>query len=220
MRILLIRHGMTEGNRNSRYIGITDEPLCPQGRVQLSGRRYPLPQVVYASPLLRCRQTAEILYPHMEPRIAARLAECNFGDFENKNWKELSGDPRYQQWIDSGGTLAFPGGESPEEFKKRSVDGFEEAVGQCLAMKIDTVAFVVHGGTIMSILERFATPSGDYYSWSVKNGEGYEARLDSDLWSAGIKQLTNIQKLEVTGEEQEKLQQSSLDPSRRGREHV
>lgn len=220
MKILLIRHGMTEGNRHARYIGITDEPLCPQGREQLSECRYPRPQVVYASPLLRCRQTAEILYPHLEPRIVGRLAECDFGDFENKNWKELSGDPRYQQWIDSGGTLAFPGGESPAAFKERSVGGFEEAVEQCLTEKIDVAAFLVHGGTIMSILEHFARPSGDYYSWSVKNGEGYEARLDEKLWSAGCRQLTNIQKLEVTGEAQEKLQPSSSALSRRGREHV
>lgn len=220
MRVLLIRHGMTEGNRQSRYIGVTDEPLCALGRDQLAGRRYPLPQVVFASPLLRCRQTSQILYPQIQPRIVKELAECDFGDFENKNWKELSGDLRYQQWIDSGGTLPFPGGETPGEFKKRSVSAFEDAVGQCLEEEINLAAFVVHGGTIMSILERFARPAGDYYSWSVANGEGYEAMLDGYMWSRGKKELTDIQKLQYGGENQGQLHQGGMDSSRKGREHV
>lgn len=32
MIIVLIRHGMTEGNVSRRYIGITDENLCPKGQ--------------------------------------------------------------------------------------------------------------------------------------------------------------------------------------------
>ena len=32
MKIVLIRHGMTEGNVSRRYIGITDENLCPKGQ--------------------------------------------------------------------------------------------------------------------------------------------------------------------------------------------
>ncbi|MBQ2202679.1 MAG: histidine phosphatase family protein, partial [Clostridia bacterium] len=32
MRIKLIRHGTTAGNAARRYVGKTDEPLCPEGR--------------------------------------------------------------------------------------------------------------------------------------------------------------------------------------------
>ena len=38
-------------------------------------------------------------------------------------------------------------------------------------MKI--VAVVVHGGTIMAILERFGTPKKNYFDYQVKNGCGY-----------------------------------------------
>ena len=51
------------------------------------------------------------------------LKECDFGDFENKNYKELSGNPDYQAWIDSGGALPFPGGEDPEGFRNRCRGG-------------------------------------------------------------------------------------------------
>jgi len=49
--------------------------------------------------------------------------EMDFGAFEGHNYQELSGDPAYQRWIDSGGTLPFPEGESREEFIRRSVAG-------------------------------------------------------------------------------------------------
>ena len=68
------------------------------------------------SPLRRCQETAEILFPEQKVRIIDQLAECDFGAFENKNYKELSDDPRYQAWIDSNGIMAFPGGESKEEW--------------------------------------------------------------------------------------------------------
>lgn len=108
LKIWLIRHGMTEGNRHQRYIGVTDEPLCEEGRKLLRKFTYPKPQAVFVSPLKRCLETAAILFDDPKVRIIDQLAECNFGEFENKNYKELSGDPRYQAWIDSNGILAFP----------------------------------------------------------------------------------------------------------------
>lgn len=68
LKLWLIRHGMTEGNRHGRYIGVTDEPLCEEGRESLLQMAYPVPQAVYASPMLRCTQTAGILYPEKASR--------------------------------------------------------------------------------------------------------------------------------------------------------
>ncbi|MFR1950141.1 MAG: histidine phosphatase family protein [Roseburia hominis] len=63
----LIRHGMTPGNEEHRYIGRTDEPLSQKGREQLLTLQkkgvYPAAACVAASPLERCRQTAELLSP-------------------------------------------------------------------------------------------------------------------------------------------------------------
>ena len=113
LKLILIRHGETQGNKLKRYIGKrTDEPLCPEAGNMLAQLAYPEVQAVYASPMIRCTQTAGILFPGKKLNIIDELAECDFGEFENKNYKELSGDPRYQAWIDSNGILAFPGGES------------------------------------------------------------------------------------------------------------
>ena len=104
MRIYLIRHSMTKGNKEKRYIGTTDESLCLEGIQLLEERKGMYPEVtyVYVSPMKRCVQTAEIIYPEMMKAGAyscnEKLRECDFGLFENHNYIELSGCPEYQWW--------------------------------------------------------------------------------------------------------------------------
>lgn len=172
--ILLLRHGATRGNLEHRYIGRTDEPLSPQGRQALMGRQMPPADRLLVSPLLRCRQTAALLYPALTQEIVPGLRECDFGDFENKNWEELDGDPRYQAWIDSGGSLGFPGGESLAEFQQRCLEAFWNSVDH--GDPGETLAFVVHGGTIMAILGGCGQPKRAYFDWQVKNGCGYRVQ--------------------------------------------
>ena len=188
---------MTAGNLKKRYIGRTDESLCPEGIVLLKSyiqkNIYPEVQRVYVSPMKRCMETAKLIFKENFYEVE-ELRECDFGIFENKNYKELSDCPEYQAWIDSGGTLAFPGGESREAFIARCVDGMElvmEQIRQQLAYRAcpkcrETedngmiqeplpVAAVVHGGTIMALLSHYC--GGDYFSYQVKNAEGYHLRL-------------------------------------------
>ena len=107
MRIYLIRHGKTPGNQLNRYIGITDEPVLEEDQEQLKKQNYPKAERLFVSPLLRCRQTAACIYPGQEQQVIQNLRECDFGRFENKNWKEMTGDAEYQAWLDflaTGGT--------------------------------------------------------------------------------------------------------------------
>ncbi|MGI6011060.1 MAG: histidine phosphatase family protein [Ruminococcus sp.] len=196
MKLYLIRHSITRGNTLGRYIGRTDEPLCQEGIKLLKDRKYPPAAKVYASPLCRCVMTAELIYPGQSVQLEADLAECDFGAFENKNYKELEGDSRYQQWIDSGGTMAFPQGESQEKFRSRCVRGFEKVVEDALNSRVSAAALIVHGGTIMAVLERFAVPHREFYDWQVKNGCGFEAAVDEERWRKGMKEVTVCGKLD------------------------
>lgn len=189
LKLWMIRHGMTEGNKVNRYIGVTDEPLSPEGRELLKKIYYPVPEVLFVSPMKRCRETAELLFPDLPQQVIRKLAECDFGAFENKNYKELDGNPDYQAWVDSGATLPFPGGESAEGFKARTLGGFDQLVEYCLKENIHEAAMVAHGGTIMSIMEKFATESREFYRWHVKNGQGYVVEIDTDLWRTGRKEI-------------------------------
>ena len=184
MKLIWIRHGQTKGNQEKRYIGRTEEALCPAGIAQIEAQiragRYPKADLVVCSPMKRCIQTADLIYPEVQKIQVEALRECDFGRFEGKNYVELSADPAYQQWIDSSGTLPFPEGETVEGFQKRTREGFWMALQQIQAAggQKSTVAFVVHGGTIMSVLSAYARPKQVYYAYQVQNGQGYETWWD------------------------------------------
>ena len=222
IRLYLIRHGQTPGNKLQRYIGTTDEPLSTEGKEFLEKLTYPMPEALYVSPLCRCVETAGILFPGKSFHIIEELSECDFGEFENKNYKELSGNQDYQRWIDSNGTLPFPGGESREQFIRRSMEGFDRMMSDILkksekntGIQNDTdpqylnsdrgteipVVTIVHGGTIMAVLSSLTR--GEYFDFQVKNGEGYETVLE---WIQGRWKMTSLTKIGCEDSKSEHLQ--------------
>lgn len=176
--IVLLRHSLTKGNLKGCYIGCrTDEGLCTEGIALLEGCLYPEVVRIYTSPMKRCIETAKLIWKAQssQMQIIDKFRECDFGDFENKNYQELGGNPDYQAWIDSGGTLPFPHGESMAQFQKRCVEGFAQIVKEITdsGKELRRVACVVHGGTIMAVMERYGTPKQSYFDYQVKNGCGY-----------------------------------------------
>ncbi len=178
IRVLFVRHGATAGNLERRYIGRTDEPLCPLGVEQVRQLREEelTADYLFISPMRRTRQTAQLLFPHLTARVEEGLRETDFGVFEGRTATELSGNADYQRWLDTMCQGAIPGGEQVADFKRRCCETFQECMqklpeGCC-------VAFVVHGGVIMSVLEAYACPHRDFYDYHVPNGScvacGYE----------------------------------------------
>ena len=180
--VTLLRHGATEGNLAKRYIGVTEEPLCETGIADLERKKkngvFPNVGRLIVSPMRRCLQTAEIVYPDVAAEVVEAFRETDFGLFEGKNYEELMADEalrdKYQTWIDSGGRLPFPEGESVEQAAARCAEAFEKILP---TLTEDTV-FIVHGGTIMSILSAYATPKKDYHDYQCGNGEGYLCRVE------------------------------------------
>lgn len=168
----LFRHSMTKGNLEHRYIGKTvDEPLCEEG-IELAKARAtelgPIPGgYVFVSPMVRCRQTAEILFPEKEQICVEDIMEIDFGDFSNKTYLELDGNEDYQKWIDSNGTLPFPNGESKEYFVERNIRGIEQIFEMAEDKGMKEFAIVAHGGTVMAFCEHYI--HGDYHSFHVEN---------------------------------------------------
>lgn len=181
LEVLLLRHGQTQGNLEKRYIGKTDEPLLMEDmeRIQkvsslqkrLKQENLVRPQKLFVSPMLRCRQTAELLFPGQKQVVIDKLREMDFGRFEAKNYMELSADPAYQAWIDSGGRLLFPEGEDRECFIRRTMDGFLQMTEQAWQENCGQIAAVVHGGSIMAILSSLL--QDDYFAYQVPNLAGY-----------------------------------------------
>ena len=178
--ILFIRHGATEGNLHRRYIGRTDEPLCAAGIAQaerLRGQKL-FADCLFVSPLLRARQTAEIVFPQMPYALVEGLRETDFGRFEGKIADELSSDSAYQAWVDAMCLTPIPEGESVTDFKTRCCEAFAETIKN--VQDGSRVGFVVHGGVIMAIMEAYARPKKDFYAYHIGNGECLQGVYDGE----------------------------------------
>lgn len=176
-KIIFIRHGKTKGNNEKRYIGKTDESLSKSGQKEiqqnLQNEIYPCADIVGISPMKRCYETAQIIYANQDYQVIEKFRECDFGDFENRNYQELQGNPDYQAWIDSNGSMAFPNGEVLEAFKCRCLEGFIDLMNEIEKKDIETIALVIHGGTIMAIMSKLCKIEKSYYDWMTRNGNGY-----------------------------------------------
>lgn len=199
--IRVIRHGQTFGNTKRRFLGRTDEPLWEGGIRELERLREKgiwgeaAEGALFSSPMLRCLQTAQILFPGSKPTLLPGMIECDFGIMENKNHEELDGDPQYQAWIDSGGRAPFPGGESLEEFSNRIVSAYGEMLDLMDQRGIREAALVCHGGSIMSIMDVLADPHRDYFTGIKGNGSGYLVRTDYNMWKTGRKTCTVLEEI-------------------------
>ena len=181
MQVILIRHSLTPGNAELRYNGRTDEPLSSEGIALAEQVGTDLGvERVYVTPLQRTRQTAAILFPAAEQIVVDDLREMDFGDFEGRNYIEMEHDAAYRSWVDSGCLAPCPNGEGRAGFSERVCDAFESVVCRAAEQGEETLTFVVHGGTIMAIMERFAHPKQDYYSYSAKNCQGYRCDVFVD----------------------------------------
>ena len=173
--------GRSIGDR-IKLISGTEEELSEAGKQELLERKrkgaYPKAEIVFASPMKRCLQTAEILYPENKVIRIDECKEMDFGDFEGKNYQELSKREDYRKWIESNGTMAFPNGESREEFSGRVLLGMEKTCGRlwlCGGRQEGRAALIVHGGTIMALLSAYC--GRDYFDYQAENGKGYRCSL-------------------------------------------
>jgi len=181
--VYLIRHGKTQGNLEGRYIGRnTDEDLCEMGISQLKGLLGKYESLnrdevkVYSGPMKRAVQTAEILFIGRDISLVDNLTEIDFGTFENKNYTELNGNVDYQSWIDSGGTSDYPGGESRDDFIKRSLQGLRTVITDMESSNYMEAAIVCHGGNIMAIMSELT--GENYFDFQTGNAEGYRIELN------------------------------------------
>ncbi len=186
-RLYLIRHGVTDGNLRGAYIGCrSDIPLCDVGIGELgdlAGRfRYPSVEAVYTSPMLRCRQTAAILYPNLPPKVEEDLREIDFGEFENLTLQDVEHRPEFQAWIDSYMMTAPPGGESGTDFTRRIMAGLENVLKDMMAKGITDAAVISHGGVIASLVYAIALPQLEYIRCMVGNGRGFALATSAQLW--------------------------------------
>lgn len=187
--LYLIRHGITQGNLDGKYIGQTDLSLCPQGRRQIEALAasdiYPEAGRVYSSPLARCLETAEIIYPDGKLVIIDDLSEMNFGEFENKTREQLQDLREYTEWLKGGTNAAPPNGESYGDFMLRCIEGLDSVFTDMMRRDVTRAACVTHAGVITNLLCGYGLPKGRPADFLCSPGDGFEIILTPFLWQKG-----------------------------------
>jgi broad specificity phosphatase PhoE len=174
--ILLARHGETASNRERRFQGRLDVPLNDAGRDQaraLAERVKDEPvAALYASPLSRARETAEIVGAALglAPRLDERLVEVDVGDWQTRLKDDVAReDPEgWAAFRAAGEGFRFPGGESLLEQQERVIAALVD-----ITQRRELPALVIcHRGVIRAALAHtHARGLETYHDWTVPNGE-------------------------------------------------
>lgn len=153
--ILLIRHGLTDWNKERRWQGHFDVPLNAVGREQarrLARRLQGWPiQALYSSDLARAAGTAEELGKvlGLAPALDPAWRELHVGLFEGHTREEIQ--ERFPEvWARlADGFLEAPEGETMADLARRVVPRFEKLLAEHQG---EMFAVISHGATIRSLL--------------------------------------------------------------------
>lgn len=155
MRTLyLLRHGRPAGDGTSRCLGgRSDPPLSAEGAAACADLANALARLdiraVGCSPLLRCRQTAELLFPGIQPALLPGLAELDCGDWDGLPFSEIRTRwPEHYARRGQDPALPPPGGETLDRAAARA----GEALRTFLAATEGDVALVAHSGVNRALL--------------------------------------------------------------------
>lgn len=134
LRIVQVRHGETDWNRNKRFQGQSNVALNERGRAQaealaLALREEPI-KAVYSSPTTRAVETARVINRYHGAPLEQRdgLMEMDLGDFEGLQAQDLMNEqPEFlRRWLEDPTTVRMPNGESLQEVQTRAWAVVEE----------------------------------------------------------------------------------------------
>ena len=184
--VYLFRHGLTKGNINAQYIGHTDLPITTDSISALKSIKakyhYPEVEAVFVSPLKRCIESAEIMFPKNNPLVINDLIEYNFGEFEGCTADDLKNNDDFKEWLRGDMHAKPPYGESNAEFFARVCSAFEKIVDGMVKSGTQTAAIVGHAGVLMAILACYGLPEAPMAHWQMEAGYGFKLRITPSLW--------------------------------------
>jgi len=175
MRLILIRHGLTDYNLEKRYCGFKDSGLNRMGKDQAREIKMKLKgfkiDKVYCSDLRRSWQTAKIIFGEKSCPILKRknLREINFGKWEGFNFKQiLKKYPSiYKKWLKDPFSVDIPQGEKMKHFMARIKREIKNIIKN---NRNKTVAIVCHYGPMRIILNN---------SFGIKKRGFWETEVES-----------------------------------------
>ncbi len=201
MKIVLIRHGESEANRQRIIQGHQDFPLSELGLTQaeemgdfLLKNGYSFDSV-YSSDLTRAKTTAEIICKKLQIdtiKTDERLREFNLGIYEGRRNDEMTTEDNsflVSCWKDD--LKRVPEGENGQEMKARIKDVFTDIIS--MNDSKGTILIVGHGGSLFHILDSTLQIYPEKIDW-FENCKLNEIVLqpDTEKWTLTIYNGKNI----------------------------
>jgi broad specificity phosphatase PhoE len=172
--VILVRHGQTDENVSGRISGQGDAPLNASGREQAQLAATVLMPLgvthLFASPVTRAHQTAEVLAQHLQLPVEteADLREVEYGEWEGKFFRDIRQHPMAQQVFHDPAQAIFPAGESLPAVQRRGVQVLERLRHQ---HPHGVMALISHGDVIRTVLAYYlGMPFNDYRRLHVDPG--------------------------------------------------
>ena len=187
MKLLIVRHGVTDWNVDGRFQGQLDVPLNPAGLTQARKLAHRLSddpiEIIFTSNLARARDTAvEIAVPHnTSPIVDQRLCEINFGEWEGRYFEEIAQNDaeRLSAWRKHDSLQSSPpGGERLDQVSDRLHSFMDDLARHAVE---HSALIVTHGGagSVMLCL-LLGLPPIRYWQFHMSQAGLTEVELKSD----------------------------------------
>jgi probable phosphoglycerate mutase len=164
--------------------------MTERGRAEIASQAERLARekiaAIYASPLQRTRESAEIVSARLGLPIEFRdeLLELDFGEWTGATFDSIRADPRWQAWSTQRSLAAIPGGESMRAVQQRVVAALLELNERHLH---ETVVLVSHGDVIRAVLLFALGMPLDFYN-RIEIGQGSISTIT--IGASGMRVLT------------------------------
>lgn len=189
-RVLLIRHGETEWNKQGIFRGIADVPLNGRGARQAEAIGKTLAgtglRAIYASRLVRASDTAQAIASRQASGIAV-TPEDAFVDIHRGEWEGLTHDQArekypelYKRWFASPQDVRFPGGDSLRDVQRRARAALDRIARELAGSELAVVTHhVVIRALLCSLLD---LELSHFRRFEAYPGSITEARFEYDHW--------------------------------------
>jgi phosphoserine phosphatase len=203
IRLLLVRHGETEWNRQGRFQGQIDVPLNDNGRLQAQKAAEFLKDTgidfAVSSPMARPKETAEIIlnsHPNVELKFNSDLREISHGLWEGKFEKEIEQEypGELERWRTVPEFVQMPEGENLEQVCERSTAAWQLIIQTALDEQRQIGLIVAHDATNKTLLcHILGLPSKNF--WNFRQGNGAVSVID---YPSGLNGLPVLQAMNIT----------------------
>ncbi len=202
-RLLLVRHGETQWNKESRFQGIRDIPLNENGKAQGRKAREFLKDVpldfAVSSSMSRPKETAEIIlehHPGVTLETTPELMEICHGLWEGKLESEIEAEfpGLLQQWKDAPETVQMPEGENLQQIWDRAIAAWNKIVKTYSNSESPRTGIVVAHDAINKVIVCYLLGLKPDNFWNIKQGNGAVTVIDYPQGATGqpVLQAINI----------------------------